>query len=86
VYHGNQTADPLSERRESMELDMATDRVGQGRHQTLVLAEAGDDMWLVKAKFDDRPSVGTRFTFLDSEWEIAWTRPEGCGAVPAGAD
>lgn len=60
-----------------------TPRIGRGPHSALVLADAGSDMWLVRANFDNPPRVGTAFSFNGQEWKIAWQSERGFGAQPA---
>jgi len=57
-----------------------TFEVGEGRHAALVLADAGTDMWILRAWFLSRPDVGTRFSFNGIEWTIVWRCEKGFGA------
>ncbi len=53
-----------------------------GRYEALVLADAGSDMWLLRARFVDPPDLGSRFEFLDLEWQLVWRCDQGFGAQP----
>jgi hypothetical protein len=45
----------------SFQTAAATPQIGNGHHDALVLADAGDDLWLVRAKqgFGARPAAPT---------------------------
>jgi hypothetical protein len=66
----------------SFQTAAATPQIGNGHHDALVLADAGDDLWLVRAKFDSPPDIGTHFSFQGIEWLIAWSCEQGFGARP----
>jgi len=57
-------------------------RIGTGPYSALVLAEWDDDLWLASVRFEQPPRPGTIFHFLNMVWQITWTEPAGCGAVP----
>ena len=52
------------------------------RSTALVLADAGSDMWIVRARFPEPPDVGSRFTFQEIEWRLVWRCERGFGAHP----
>ena len=66
----------------SYEIAVRTPHGGSGRYTALVLADAGSDMWLVRARFTEPPDVGSRFTFKDREWRLIWRCAQGFGARP----
>ncbi len=61
-----------------------TPKIGDGSFHALVLADAGSDMWFVRARFQQPPEVGTQFSFQGIDWQIAWSCDKGYGAQPTG--
>jgi hypothetical protein len=62
-----------------------TPEIGCGSYNTLVLADAGSDLWLVRARFNTPPEIGTQFSFQGIDWQIDWSCETGYGARPAQA-
>ena len=59
--------------------------IGHGAHDVLVLADAGSEIWLVRARFDEPPDIGTDFLFNGLAWRITWCCGDGFGALPVRA-
>jgi hypothetical protein len=66
----------------SLSTTSTTPEIGSGVHDALVLADSGSDMWLVRARFDEEPTIGTDFLFNGVAWRITWSCGEGFGALP----
>jgi urease beta subunit len=58
---------------------------GRGRHAAVVVADAGDEAWVVMVLGDSPLAVGSRFDFQGESWEITHDRGTGRGfiAIPS---
>lgn len=61
-------------------------RAGSGAYAVPVIADRGDDAWVVLVRFPAAPRVGDRFSFDSITWELVRDRDHARGYVarPAG--
>lgn len=45
-------------------------RAGHGPHAVPVIADRGDDAWVVLVHFPRTPRIGDRFTFDHTAWQV----------------